>query len=208
MSMSKKSIAILTITLAVLVDQTAKIYTKTTLFLGQEITVFKWFRIHFVENNGMALGFEFGGETGKLFLTIFRLVAVAGIVYWLVISIKKNLSNIVIFSTALILAGALGNIIDSVFYGAIFDTPNTHEVATLFSDNPYGALFYGKVVDMLYFPVFEGVLPQWIPFLGGSYFTFFQYIFNPADAWITTGVVLLFIFGKQAFPKEEKIKSN
>ena len=97
----------------------------------------------------MALGFEFGGEAGKLFLTIFRLLAVIGIIYWLVSCIKKNLSNIVIFSIALILAGALGNIIDSIFYGAIFDTPHTGGVATFFSDNPYGKLLYGKVVDML-----------------------------------------------------------
>ena len=202
--MSKKKIALLTIILAILIDQIVKIYIKTHFFLGEEVKVFNWFRIYFVENNGMAMGFEFGGKGGKLFLTLFRLVAVGGIIYWLVNSIKKNLPTIVVISIALILSGAFGNIIDSVFYGILFNTPYGEEVATLFSDTPYGELFYGKVVDMFYFPIWEGFLPEWIPFVGGDSFTFFQYIFNPADSYITIGVVLLFLFSKKAFPKEEK----
>lgn len=191
--MSKKHIAILTVILAILIDQISKIYIKTHFQLGEEVVVFNdWFRIHFTENNGMAWGFEFGGKTGKLFLTLFRVVAVTGIVYWLWQSIKRKAHTAVIIAIALILAGAVGNIIDSVFYGVIFDS-SYHNVATLFSDNPYGELFHGKVVDMLYFPIYEG-----------ENFTFFNAIFNGADSWITIGVALLFIFNKQAFPKEEK----
>lgn len=200
--MSKKNIALLTIILAIILDQIVKIYVKTNFYLGEEVKVFDWFRIYFVENNGMAMGFEFGGKAGKLFLTLFRLVAVGGIIYWLVNSIQKNLSNIVIISISLILAGAFGNIIDSVFYGLLFNTPHDEGVATLFSDAPYGELFYGKVVDMFYFPIWEGFLPEWIPFVGGDSFVFFQYIFNPADSYITTGVALLFLFSSKAFPKE------
>jgi len=200
--MSKKTLAILTILVAILLDQLIKIYVKTHFVLGEEVIVFKWFKIHFVENNGMAMGFEFGGKAGKLFLTLFRLFAVTGIVYWLVQNIKKKVHNAVIVAIALIFSGAVGNIIDSVFYGVLFDASNNN-IATLFSETPYGELFYGKVVDMFYFPFIENaVLPDWLPFVGGQMFTFFQYIFNPADAYISVGVALLFIFSKQAFPKE------
>lgn len=201
--MSKKNIAILTVILAILIDQISKIYVKTHFRLGEEVIVFAdWFKIHFTENNGMAWGFEFGGKSGKLFLTLFRIVAVSGIGYWLWNTVKRKTHNAVIIAISLILAGAVGNIIDSVFYGVIFNS-SEHRVATLFSDQPYGELFYGKVVDMLYFPMWEGTLPNWIPIWGGEYFTFFNAIFNGADSFITIGVVLLFIFNKQAFPKEE-----
>ena len=203
--MSKKNIALLTVILAILIDQIVKIYIKTNFYLQEEVIIFDWFRIHFVENNGMAMGFEFGGKAGKLFLTLFRLVAVSGIIYWLAQHIKKGTHNAVIFAIALIFSGAVGNIIDSVFYGVVFDTPIGTNLATLFSDRPYGELFYGKVVDMFYFPIWEGNLPDWIPFIGGDFFRFFNYIFNPADAYITAGVALLFIFSKTAFPKEEKV---
>jgi signal peptidase II len=201
--MSKKNLAILTIIIAIILDQIIKIYIKTNFVLGEEIVVFDWFRIHFTENNGMAMGFEFGGKAGKLFLTLFRLVAVMGIVFWLFQNIKRKVHNAVIIAIALIFSGAVGNIIDSVFYGVIFDD-SQHKVATFFADKPYGELFYGKVVDMFYFPLWQGVLPEWIPFMGGEFFTFFQYIFNPADAFISIGVALLFVFSKQAFPKDEK----
>ena len=202
--MSKKNLAIATILIAIILDQIIKIYIKTHFYLGEEVIVFDWFRIHFVENNGMAMGFEFGGRTGKLFLTLFRIVAVSAIIFWLVGNIKRKVHNAVIIGISLIFSGAVGNIIDSVFYGVIFDQSN-HKVATLFAEKPYGDLFYGKVVDMLYFPFWDGILPEWIPFIGGNDFTFFQYIFNPADAFISIGVALLFIFSKQAFPKEEKV---
>lgn len=203
--MSKKNSAIFTIVVALLIDQISKIYIKTHFTIGEELVVFSdWFIIHFTENNGMAWGFEFGGKAGKLFLTLFRLVAISGIVYWLYNTIKRNASKPVIIAISLILSGAVGNIIDSVFYGAIFDS-SSYKVATLFSEKPYGEIFYGKVVDMLYFPMWEGILPNWIPFVGGDRFTFFNAIFNGADSFITIGVLLLFIFNKQAFPKEEKV---
>ena len=201
--MSKKTLAIVTILIAIIVDQLVKIYVKTNFVLGEEVVVFDWFRIHFTENNGMAMGFEFGGKSGKLFLTLFRLVAVVAIIYWLFSTIKQKVHNAVVIGISLIFAGAVGNIIDSVFYGVIFDD-STHKVATLFAEKPYGELFYGKVVDMFYFPIWSGNLPNWFPFVGGEPYTFFQYIFNPADSYITIGVVLLFIFSKYAFPKEEK----
>lgn len=191
--MSKRNIAILTIFLALLIDQASKIYIKTHFAIGEEVTVFSnWFIIHFTENNGMAWGFEFGGKAGKLFLTIFRILAVFGILYWLISSVKKQMQTAVIIAIALVLAGAVGNIIDSVFYGVIFDAP-AHGVATLFAENPYGTLLHGRVVDMLYFPIYEG-----------ESFTFFNAIFNGADSFITIGAVLLFLYNKQAFPKETK----
>lgn len=190
--MSKKNLAILVVVLAILIDQISKIYIKTHFYLGEEVRVFDWFRIHFVENNGMAWGFEFGGRTGKLFLTLFRIVAVGGIIYWLAQTIKNKVHNGVVIAVSLILSGAIGNIIDSVFYGVIFDTPPGRGVATLFAEKPYGELFFGKVVDMLYFPIYKG-----------ESFTFFNAIFNGADSWISIGVVLLFLFNKHAFPKED-----
>lgn len=201
--MSKKNIAILTILLAIILDQVIKIYIKTNYALGDGFEIFSWFKIHFVENNGMAMGFEFGGKAGKLSLTLFRIVACGAIIYWLASNIKRKVHNAVIVGISFIFSGAVGNILDSIFYGVIFDS-SEHKVATLFADEPYGELFYGKVVDMFYFPIWKGDLPEWIPFVGGEPFTFFQYIFNPADSYITIGVVLLFIFSKHAFPKEEK----
>jgi signal peptidase II len=201
--MSKKKLAIATIVIAILLDQIIKIYIKTNFILGEEVLVLDWFRIHFTENNGMAMGFEFGGKAGKLFLTLFRLVAVTAIIYWLGQTIKRKVHNAVVVAIALIFSGAVGNIIDSVFYGVIFDDP-VGKVATLFPEKGYESFFYGRVVDMFYFPIWQGNLPSWIPFIGGDFFIFFQYIFNPADAFISVGVALLFIFSKQAFPKEEK----
>ncbi len=205
--MSKKTLAILTILIAITLDQAIKIYVKTNFILGEEFVIFDWFKIHFVENNGMAMGFEFGGKGGKLFLSLFRLVAVVGIIYWLIQNIKDKVHNAVIIAISLIFSGAVGNIIDSVFYGVIFDHPR-HRVATLFPESTTGELLFGKVVDMFYFPIWQGNLPEWIPFIGGDFFTFFQYIFNPADSFIFIGVALLFIFNKQAFPKEEEVKTE
>ncbi len=194
----KKAVSI--ILLVLLIDQISKIYIKTNFLYGEEVVVFNWFRIHFIENNGMAWGAEFGGKAGKLFLTIFRLFAITGIGYWLFKSIKNNVPNLLIIAVSLIFAGALGNIIDSVFYGIIFNTPH-NATATLFASQPYGKLFFGKVVDMLYFPIWSGNLPSWIPFYGGKPFTFFNAIFNVADAAISTGVGILIVFNKKVFKK-------
>lgn len=196
----KKAIFIIVIVL--LIDQISKIYIKTNFLYGEEVVVFDWFRIHFIENNGMAWGAELGGKTGKLFLTIFRMFAIVGIGYWLFTSVKKNASTVLIVAISLIFAGAMGNIIDSVFYGVIFDSPR-NATATLFASEPYGELLYGKVVDMLYFPIWSGNLPSWIPFYGGKPFTFFNAIFNVADTAISTAVGLLIVFNKRAFPKHD-----
>ncbi|MDT0294805.1 lipoprotein signal peptidase [Mesonia ostreae] len=196
--------ATLLIILILLIDQISKFYIKTNFVLGEDVPVFDWFKILFVENNGMAWGAQIPGEYGKLFLTLFRLVAIVGIGYWLWDSVRKNASRILIFSISLIFAGALGNIIDSVFYGLIFND-SVNQLATFMpADGGYGTLFHGKVVDMLYFPLWSGILPEWIPFWGGEHFSFFDPVFNVADSAITLGVILLIVFNKRAFPKEEE----
>ncbi|WP_418264318.1 lipoprotein signal peptidase [Flavobacterium faecale] len=195
--------AYLLIFLILMVDQVSKIYIKTNFILGEEVEVFNWFKILFVENEGMAWGTRIPGEYGKLFLTVFRIFAVGGIGYWLWDSVeRKHSSNYLVVAIALIFAGALGNIIDSVFYGAIFDESHS-QLATIFAEQPYGKYFHGKVVDMFYFPFWHGFLPEWLPIWGGREFTFFNAIFNIADVAISTGVGILIVFNKKAFHKEE-----
>jgi signal peptidase II len=191
------------ITLILLVDQLSKIYVKTNFILGEEVHVFNWFQIHFIENEGMAWGTQIPGQYGKLILTVFRLFAVTGIGYWLWDAVeRKKSSNYLIVAIALILAGAFGNIIDSVFYGVIFDDSHG-QLATIFSDNPYGTWLNGQVVDMFYFPFIKDYLmPEWVPYFGGRNFTFFNAIFNIADMAISTGVGILIVFNKKAFHKE------
>lgn len=192
------------IVLILLVDQASKIYVKTNFMLGDEVPVFSWFQIHFIENEGMAWGTKIPGAYGKLILTVFRLFAVTGIGYWLWDSIeRKKSSNYLIVAIALILAGAFGNIIDSVFYGVIFDSSH-QQLATLFSDTPYGTWLNGQVVDMFYFPIVKDYpMPDWIPYFGGRNFTFFNAIFNVADVAISTGVGILIVFNKRAFHKHQ-----
>jgi signal peptidase II len=200
MSLKKASFIII---LILLIDQISKVYIKTHFILGEEIRVLDWFRILFVENEGMAWGAKIPGEYGKLLLTLFRLGAIVGIGYWLWDSVRNKASRILIVAISFIFAGALGNIIDSVFYGIIFEHSYGQVAAFLPEGGGYGTLFHGKVVDMLYFPLFEGMLPKWIPFWGGEYFSFFEPVFNVADTAISSGVVLLLLFNKRAFPKKE-----
>lgn len=200
MSLKKAGIIII---LILLIDQVSKIYIKTHFALGEETGVFDWFRILFVENEGMAWGTKIPGQYGKLALTLFRLGAIVGIGYWLWDAVRKNGSGILIVSIALIFAGAFGNIIDSVFYGILFDDSYGHVATFLPESGGYSSLFHGKVVDMLYFPLWKGYLPEWVPFWGGEYFTFFEPVFNIADSAISVGVAMLLIFNKKAFPKTE-----
>jgi len=192
--------AYLIVFIILLVDQITKIYIKTNFIYGEsgQIDVTTWFKILLIENEGMAWGTEIPGAYGKIILTLFRISVVPLIGYWLWDSIKKKSSNYLIVAISLILAGAFGNIIDSVFYGVIFDESYGH-LATLFTDKPYGTWFHGKVVDMLYFPLFEGNWPEWMPVIGGHHFKFFNAIFNIADMAISTGVGILLVFNKKAF---------
>ena len=200
MSLKKAYLLIISI---LLIDQISKIYVKTNFYINEEVKVFDWFRIHFIENEGMAWGAEIPGEYGKLILTLFRIIAVGGIAWWLWDSVRKNSSNFLIVAIALIFTGALGNIIDSVFYGVIFND-SYQQLAVMFSQEPYGTWFHGQVVDMFYFPIIKDFpMPEWVPFIGGRPFTFFNAIFNVADVAISTGVGILIVFNKKAFHNED-----
>jgi signal peptidase II len=195
--------ALIIIFLILICDQILKIWVKTHMTLGQNICVFpNWFYIHFTENEGMAFGMKLGGNFGKLFLSIFRIVAVIIIGGWLykMTHKKEKVSNGLIFCISLILAGAIGNILDSAFYGIIFGESSFMEVAKMFpSGGGYSYFLHGKVVDMLYFPLLETHYPHWFPFVGGEEFIFFRPVFNISDSAITTGVLLLIIFQKRFF---------
>lgn len=205
MSLKKAGLIILVI---LLIDQISKVYIKTNFMLGEQVVVFDWFRILFVENEGMAWGAKIPGDYGKVLLTLFRLVAILGIGYWLWDSIRKGAPKLLILCITLIFAGAFGNIIDSVFYGVIFDH-SSGQIATLFpSEGAYGTLLHGKVVDMLYFPLWQGYLPEWIPIWGGQFFTFFEPVFNIADSSITIGFLLMIIFNKKVFAKNTEEKEE
>lgn len=187
-------------------DQILKVWIKTNLSLGEEIVIFKdWFIIHFVENNGMAFGFEFAGEYGKLFLSVFRIVAVIAI-GWYLFRLKRDKSIPFGFlaSIALIFSGAIGNIIDSLFYGMIFNHSYGQVADFLPEGGGYATFLHGRVVDMFYFPLIQTTLPEWLPFWGGNHFIFFRPVFNIADSSITVGIFSILLFYRKQFNSLEK----
>lgn len=199
----------LTIVLIVLfIDQAVKFWIKTHMYLGQEFPVFgDWFIIHFTENNGMAFGMEFGGEYGKLFLTLFRIVAVIAIGWFLFTLPKKKTPAGLLISGALVFAGAIGNILDSVFYGILFSDSFNQVAEFLPEAGGYAGLLHGRVVDMLYFPLIEGYFPDWLPIWGGEHFLFFRPVFNIADAAISVGILMIVISYRKYF-RDENFKKN
>ena len=206
----------LVIAAIIVVDQIVKILVKTNMHIGEDIPLIgEWCRLHFIENEGFAFGMAFGGAVGKIFLTLFRIVASAFIIWYIARQIKRDGRTSMIGCLTLIFAGAIGNLIDSCFYGLIFNE-SYYEVAVLFPpEGGYGSFLQGKVVDMFYFPLFEFNWPQWIPLLGGEHFLFFSAIFNVADAAITIGVIWLIIElvflqkkGEKAVEEEKNVKAE
>lgn len=216
--MKAKHIALI-IAAVVIADQALKIYIKTKYHLNESHPVLgNWFQLYFVENPGMAYGWKFGGNWGKLALTIFRLIAVIFGTWYLGNIIKQKYHKGFIVCAALIYAGALGNLIDSAFYGLIFDKGMLPDGTTgdyrgydglaVFSKNGYASFLHGNVVDMLYFPVIKGTFPQWFPFWGGQDFEFFRPIFNLADAAISIGVITILVFQKRFFKQRKTAEKN
>lgn len=198
---------ILIILLVLVFDQVLKYYIKTHFFLGEEYKITPWFIIHFTENNGMAFGMEFAGQYGKLLLSVFRIGAVSLIGYYLWLLVKRKAHQGLIASIALIFAGALGNIIDSAFYGLLFNEsgydPSEYS-KFLPKTGGYAGFLHGKVVDMFYFPLIQGHFPSWFPIWANEQFIFFRPVFNVSDSAITVGVVLILLFQHKFYPKKEQ----
>jgi len=209
--MKGKHIALF-IFLIVLADQALKVYIKTHYFINESHNVLgEWFRLHFVENEGMAYGWKFGGGWGKMALTLFRLAAVVFGVFYIKGIIKKKYNRGFIICAGLIFAGALGNLIDSLFYGMIFteSIPGSMAVAQVLPEHGYAGFLHGKVVDMLYFPIIRDAhFPKWVPVWGGEEFEFFRPIFNIADAAICTGVISILVFQKSFFKHHDEKQNN
>jgi signal peptidase II len=203
--MSKGTKAILLVLLTLVADQILKIWVKTTFVLGAQIPLIgNRITLHFIENNGMAFGMEMGGATGKIILTLFRIAAACAIAWYLSTLVRKNVPTGFILSIAAILAGALGNIIDSMFYGMIF-SESFYQPATMFPEGGgYSSFMQGRVVDMFYMPVINTSWPEWSPFRPGESFIFFRPVFNIADAAITTGVISIIVFQKRFFAHEKE----
>lgn len=201
--MKKTSLAFAIILIVLFIDQALKFWVKTNMTYGEEFSVLglSWFKIHFVENNGMAFGLSLGDFYGKIALSVFRIVAVSLLIYLLHAFIKQGATYRLVFAFSLILAGAIGNILDSVFYGLLFSASTFHGPPAEFlpEGGGYAELLFGKVVDMFYFPVYEGQLPEWFPFWKGQTVEFFRPVFNIADAAITSGVLSIFFFNKEIF---------
>ncbi len=183
----------------VIIDQILKIWIKTHYVLGEEYQVFDWFIIHFTENNGMAFGIEFGGYTGKKILTLFRIIVVGIGVKYIYNLTKKGLSNGALISLGLIVGGAIGNIIDSSFYGIIFNESYNNVASFMPDTGGYSSLLHGKVVDMFYFPLINSHFPNWLPVWGGEHFIFFRPVFNIADAGISIGIFIILLFHRKEF---------
>jgi signal peptidase II len=207
MKISKLKLGILVVISILVADQALKFWIKTTFALGDEIVIFKnWFILHFVENNGMAFGIEFAGKWGKLFLSVFRILAICGIGWYITSVSRKDVPRGFIVSLSMIFAGAIGNIIDSAFYGVVFNH-SYGQVASLFPEGGgYASFLHGRVVDMLYFPLIEGYYPGWFPFVGGNDFVFFRPVFNLADSSITVGITLILLFYRKHFNSTEPEK--
>lgn len=204
----KKKFWLVAIVLIVLVlDQWLKIWVKTHMEYGEEFKILgiDWALIHFVENNGMAFGLSLGGEYGKLVLSVFRIIAVGFLVYYLNFLLNSGAKRGILISFSLILAGAIGNIIDSAFYGLIFSESTYHGgLSEIFPEaGGYATFLHGKVVDMFYFPIINGFLPDWFPIWGGKHFMFFQPVFNVADASITLGVINMLLFNRAFFANQK-----
>lgn len=207
--MKKSALAIIVIILVLLIDQVIKFWIKTTYPLGGgfDILGLSWAKIHFVENEGMAFGMELGGDYGKVILTLFRMVAVFFIGYYLYSLIKSKASYGIIISIALVFAGAMGNILDSVFYGVIFSASSFGQVAQYMPENGgYTTLLHGHVVDMFYFPMTQGTYPSWMPLIGGKYYQFFRPVFNVADSAISIGVLSILLFQRNIFLQSNENK--
>lgn len=203
MKLSLGNKAALLVFIVLLIDQSVKIWIKTHMQLGEEYHVAgNWFIIHFMENNGMAFGMEFGGQIGKLLLSVFRIIAVGGIAWYLIHLVKIKAHLGFILSIALILAGAVGNIIDSAFYGLIFNESNGQLAQLIPEAGGYSSFLHGRVVDMLYFPIIQGHFPSWLPIWGSEDFIFFRPVFNIADSSITIGVMIILLFQKKLIGKD------
>lgn len=189
----KKSLIIVIAIL--LIDQIVKVWVKLNFTIGEEVDLIgNWCKLHFIENEGMAFGMSFGGVAGKYVLTFLRIIASVLIGWYLLKLIKKGGNKLAVYSFTLIFAGAVGNIIDSMFYGLLFSESTFFSVSQFLPEGGgYAPMFLGKVVDMFYFPIIDTALPQWIPFFGGNDFRFFNAIFNISDVSITIGVVILLI---------------